>query len=74
MAGDSPHDRVSLWRHRGTVPASFTRGTVPASFKGDSPRKFPQVSKGDSPRKFHFQFLDILRRAKQAEAEAFEET
>ncbi len=37
-------------------------GTVPASFLGDSPRKF------------YFQFLDILRRAKQAEAEAFEET
>ena len=37
-------------------------GTVPASFLGDSPRKF------------HFQFLVILRRAKQAEAEAFEET
>ena len=28
----------------------------------------------DSPRKFHSQFLEILRRAKQAEAEALEET
>ena len=37
-------------------------GTVPVSFKGESPRKF------------HFQFLEILRRAKQAEAEAFEDT
>ena len=41
---------------------------------GDCPRKFPASLIGDCPRKFHFQFLDILRRAKQAEAEAFEET
>ena len=58
----------------GTVPASFL-GDSPRKFTlGDSPRKFPASFKGDSPRKFYFQFLDILRRAKQAEAEAFEET